>query len=777
MASSTPRSRPLPHYHIKTTVQFSRPDASNRGLDNAPAYLHPPGRGLLARLARSGWAALLFFVLASSVYTWPLVTRLQDTLPDWGDAADVGWRIGSIAQQLRLDPLHLYATKAFYPLTNGLALDELVTGQALLAAPFIWLTSNLTLAYNLLNFSSYVLSGFAMWLLVRRLTDSGTAGLVAGAIFAFSPWHIGQYGHLGLGAQEWMVFALYFLLRFLETSNASRRTLTGKSLLELSLFTIFFVLQALAVGYYAFFETILVGLFLAYYFAFGSGAAPRAWQVLRGKKATVDAFDWRRLARQFGLLALAGLVALAILIPFVLPFVQAQSQSGFERSLNEVSYWSAGVTSLLRTTTHSWLYAPVEVGLFGLQTSTERELYPGLVTLLLALAGIFAPLTWKAERRVTSAWLFGIVALTGLVLSFGPSFNLEAYGEGPTGIVLPYLWLYNYLPGFDALRVPQRFGMLMMLGLAVCAGYGVARLQLWSRKRAQANSLVAQRPRAVGGVALALVLAEFFAFGMPAVPTPTGAAAPPLYNWLASNDASKVIGKNDLLLELPVGQTDNPINTNPIYLVYGLSHNRPMLNGSSNIVPRGYDRLFYEMRRFPTPGTLDIIQGLGVKFVVVHTGGLLSDAKRQALGQEAAQGGRLQLVESFPDFTGGSRYKDEVYRVIPDSTRLKSMAEAIPTGSTVLLADQQAVNRRLYTTVIPALLGPSRIYFSPYTTIYDNIIGKIKPAQPGAKYDYVILYSNTDPAQYGYSASDMAAEVDLGDNNSVRVYHKYSKLP
>lgn len=731
----------------------------------------------MARLARSGWATLLFFMLASSLYTWPLVTRLQDTLPDWGDAADSAWRIGSISQQLRLDPLHLYATKAFYPLPNGLALDELLTGQGLLAAPFIWLTSNLTLAYNLLNFSSYVLSGFAMWLLVRRLTGSGTAGLVAGAIFAFSPWHVGQYGHLGLGSQEWMVFTLYFLLRFLETSSANRRTLTRKSLIELSLFTFFFVLQALVAGYYAFFEAILVGLFLAYYFVFGSGAARRGWQILRNERADIKVFERQKLAQQFGLVALAGLVALLVIAPFVLPFMQVQSQSGFERSLSEVSYWSAGVTSLLRTTTHSWLYAPVEEGLFGLQTSTERELYPGVTTLLLALVGIFAPLTWKAERRVTSARLFGIVALTGLVLSFGPSLNLDAYGEGSTGIALPYLWFYSYLPGFDALRVPQRFGMLMMLGLAVCAGYGVARLQMWSRKRAHANSLSTIGWNAVGSAALALVLVEFFAFGMPATPTPTGANAPPLYKWLASNDASQVIGKNDLLLELPIGQTDNPINTNPIYLLYGLSNGRPMLNGSSNIVPHGYDRLFYEMRRFPTPGTLDIIQGLGVKFVVVHTAGLLSDAKRQALVQEAARGGRLQLVESFPDFGGGSRYRDEVYRVKPDPTRLKTMAEAIPAGSTVLLADQQAVNRRLYTTIIPALLGPDRIYFSPYTTIYDNIIGKAERAQAGAKYDYVILYSNTDPAQYGYSASDMVATVDIGDNSSVRAYHKGSKLP
>src|SRR5205085_5953627 len=115
-----------------------------------------------------------------------------------------------------------YQTRAFYPLHNGLALDELLTGQGILAAPIIWLTGNQPLAFNLLNFLSYVLSGFAMWLLVRHLTGNGIAGLVAGTIFAFSPWHFGQYAHLGLGTQQWMVLALFFLVRFLESSAPAR---------------------------------------------------------------------------------------------------------------------------------------------------------------------------------------------------------------------------------------------------------------------------------------------------------------------------------------------------------------------------------------------------------------------------------------------------------------------------------------------------------------------------------------------------------------------------
>ena len=56
---------------------------------------------------------MLFFVLASALFTWPLVTHMSDTLPDWGDAADSAKNLGSIAMQLRTDPLHLYESLGF----------------------------------------------------------------------------------------------------------------------------------------------------------------------------------------------------------------------------------------------------------------------------------------------------------------------------------------------------------------------------------------------------------------------------------------------------------------------------------------------------------------------------------------------------------------------------------------------------------------------------------------------------------------------------------------
>jgi hypothetical protein len=703
-------------------------------------------------------------------------------LPDWADPADSSWRIGSMAGQLLADPLHLYQTTAFYPIHNGLALDELLTGQGLLAAPLIWLTGNPPLAFNVLVFLSYVLSGVAMWWLVRDLTGSSGAGLVAGLIFAFAPWHYEQFGHLGLSAQQWMVVALIFLRRFLLGSREAPRLLTGCALLNLGGFLFFAVLQALVAGYYAYFAAILFAFYGVYYLLGPAGIG--RW--LRTRLRADAAPAWRRLGGQGALLVGAGVLGLAVLLPFVWPFMQAQREFGFARSLQEASYWSAAPTSLLRTTPRSWLYAPVQVGLFGLETSSERAMYPGVAATVLALIGVVGGLRRQREAAADPAgaapartgrtgrgarWTFVALTLAGLILSFGPTLNLDAYGNQPTGLPLPYQWLYQFVPGFDALRVPARFGELFMLGLAVCAGYGIADFRLWLLERVKSAPAL-RTPQFATALVLVLIGVDYWAPGLPSVPTPTGAAAPALYQWLAGPEAARVIPRDALLLELPISTAERPINTNPITLMYGLAHGRPLLNGSANIIPPGYDRLFYQMRRFPTPATLDLAEGLGVQYLVVHTGGLLNDDRRAALTQEAAPGGRLTELARFPDPLGDATSQAVVYQLKPAPERWAAVGAWLPAGAEVLLADHPG-HRQLLTTVLPRLIGPDRRYFLAYSTVYAALMPSTRLATPGHTYPYAIFYSDPDsaaePAKYGYTPAE---RLPVGDDVGLAVYQK-----
>jgi hypothetical protein len=787
------------------------------------------GRIQRAAFGRSPWAALLFFTLAAAVFTWPLVTQMADTLPDLGDPADSAWRLGSIAQQLATDPFHLYHTAAFYPLDNGLAWDELLTGQGLLAAPIIWLTDNPPLAFNVLTFASYALSGFAAWLLVRYLTKSSAAGLLSGLVFAFSPWHNEQYPFLGLAAQQWMVFALFFLIRFTDASSRSRFMLNRRNLANLGLFTFFFVLQAIVAGYYAYQEAILVALYAGYHILFGSGLAAGTWTSLRHRLFAATERNGtiseerralagsgpgtsrrRRLVRlglQLTLIAVAGALAFSALMPFILPFMHVRDEYKFHRSLGEATFWSDELVDLTTTSPGSWLQVPISRLYPNRESSVTLVLYPGVSVVLFASIGLFMRRGRRGNNRSTNdiaesdvaparecAMLepsrlpgpvfFAVVSLVGLVLSLGPV--LKMHGQS-TGITLPYAWLYEHVPGFDAMRVPHRFGLLFMFGLAVCAGYGLERLLQYVQTRNNERrpgedqlgkmGMLARRASpgrsfALTITSLALVTSDYIAPGLGAVETGTGARTPSLYRWLAGPEAARIIARDDLMLELPIGKSNDrlPINTNPTYLMYGLSHGRPMLNGSANIIPAGYERLFFEMRRFPSSSTMDIIDALGVKFVVVHTSGLMSDAKRAQLEREAAPGGRLEQIISFPDYGGDPRFTDGVYRIVPHPERFSKLSAAIPPGSSVLLVDSPNTGRRLYTQILPRLIGANRRYFSTYKTIYDPLVGDIQDAEGRTTYDFVILYKFVNPASFGYSARDI---VDTGQNDMVWVYHKH----
>ncbi len=820
-----------------------------------PNILSRSGDNWLQKSA--GWLVLLLFLVTSLAFTWPLATNLGGALFDRSDATDTTWRMGSIARQLLNDPLHLYASNTFYPLKQNLQLDELVVGDGLLFAPVVWLSGNPVLAYNLLILSNFALSGFAMWLLVRHLTGSSGAGLVAGMIYAFSPWHQAQFAHGGLGAQAWMVFALYFLILFTQQPKA----LSRRALLYLGLFVFFFDLQILCAGYYAYFIAILCGFYLLYYFLtrftiydlrftisriFGSGKQSRAQpppteesfgevksraqppptkpktDLVEQSRAQPPPTDEPRdpklkiqnsptgqpygpkfkiLRFQFGLLAAAGVVALLILLPFIRPYVAAQQEYGFKRDLAETRYWSAAPPSLLRTVQRSWLYKPVQRGVLGAQSSGERVMYPGLITLGLALLGLFAGR--KTARGLR--WTFGLLALTALLLSFGPYFNLDEFGDRfrpqQLNIQLPYLWLYNLVPGFDSLRVPHRFAQLLMLALAVCAGFGVARLVPSSRfqvpptgqpygpsfKLGRSSKFKVQSSKFKEGfqkpetknsklkiqnskfkiqnsklktwlwtiLMIGLVGVEFFAPGLPQVATPMGEQAPAMYRWLADEVSRAEVSQDALLLELPVVGPPVPINSNPEYALYNLTYNRPMLNGTANILPPGYERLFNEIRDFPDLRSLDVAEGLGVKFLLVHGAAPpFDEAKRTALAKFVGPSGRLEVVKEFGT--------DVIYR-LKRSGRFDGAAQLIPPGAEVLVGDDNN-HKSLYPAGIINLIGSDRRYFSTYRTIYHP---QMQSAQPGKIYDYAIFYQGTNPTTYGYTASNL-----IWQNEIIQIYRK-----
>ncbi len=266
-----------------------------------------------SRWLDSAWRVTAFYTLAAIATTWPLVTRLTTSLPsDLGDPLlncfIIDWGVDHLRTLAdgNLGAFRDYwDAPIFHPEPLALAYSEHLFAQAIQAAPIVWATDNILLAYNFLFLSTFVLSGLGMYLLSRELTGSGAAGFVAGLLYAFALYRVAQYPHLQALSSQWLPFVFFGLRRFFVTG--SFRTLAGA--------TTALAAQNLSNGYYLIFFTPFVAAYCIYEIA--------------------DRRLWTNLRVLAGLTG-AGLLTILVTLPFLVPYLVLR-WSGFDaRALSEV---------------------------------------------------------------------------------------------------------------------------------------------------------------------------------------------------------------------------------------------------------------------------------------------------------------------------------------------------------------------------------------------------------------------------------------------------------
>ncbi|MEJ2733740.1 MAG: hypothetical protein P8189_09275 [Anaerolineae bacterium] len=562
-------------------------------------------------MRRATGAALLLFVVLSLVLTYPLPFHLADGVEDRQDALLNVWITAWDGHQLLNDPLHLFDANIFYPYPRTLAYSELLLGNGLLALPVTALTGNPVLGTNVALLLSFVLSGLGMYLLVRRLTRSPGAGLVAGVIFAFSAYRLTNLAQAQLLTTQWMPFALLSLYELMRRPRAR----------HVATLVLFFCLQALSSFYYA----ILLALAIA---VLGVGG----WIVgMREPR-----FGIRRRSGIHHLL-LAGVCSAVLILPFALPYFRVQRELGFERTLADSEPFSASLKQYGMVPTGSvihgrWLPSddtPIAGGY------PVDALFPGLVAVALAVWGLI-------RGRDGLRWWTLVLLIGSLVLSFGPRLYLAPGQAAGLDVTLPYAWLYAIVPGFKALRAPVRFDALVMLSLAVLAGYGVAALV---RGRAQGWLATSGALVLVGVV----VLESLVWPASRAEPVPVGEGIPPVYAWLAEQAPGPV-------LELPMAFT--PGGPQLEYQYLSTYHWRTTPDGYSGFIPPKHGQIVYEMERFPGERSVRLLQALGVRYVVVHS-------ERYPAARWLEMEEALSQVDDLVQV--GAMGADQVYEVQPRS--------------------------------------------------------------------------------------------------------------
>ena len=617
------------------------------------------------------WYACAAYAVTSLVATWPLVRGLGRDVPwDLGDSILNMWILSWDCEQIR----HIlggefsriatfFDANIFYPAPLTLAYSEHLIPQAIQIFPVYLLSGNPILCYNVLFLSSIVLAGVGMYLLVRELTGNELAAFIAGLLFAFAPYRLPQSGHLQVLTSQWMPFVLYGLLRYFHT----------RRLVPLAGAAIALTAQNLSSGYYLlFFMPFAVAFALWQVGQLGLWRDRRAWVELSGAALLVAAattpfllpyaslqgqgFAARSLTEVFRFSAdvysygtasseqllwgslmqtfpksegelFPGVVAvmLATIGAVVGSRSRAQSNDGNNHrppGSGTTSRWLAWIFGVLATAHAVAAVATLLVRRISLDTGLFVLRMSNVNQLLLRATAAFALLLLvsPAARARTRIFLrergyFVFVLLGAFWLSLGPI--PQSLGR-PVEIAAPYRLLFDYVPGFDGVRVPARFAMIVAFALSALAGYGAAWLS--QARLGRAILIVAAVVAVLEATRLPFIVNGAFAlrdFNTPEARLFRPGRAPAVYRELAQQPSDAV------LVELPLGPPDFDLRA----MFYSTVHWRRIVNGYSGFYPPQYGRLMTALFEIPRHPDLSIetLRSTGATHLILHEAAYRND--------------------------------------------------------------------------------------------------------------------------------------------------------
>src|SRR5712692_2343269 len=474
-------------------------------------------------MARQHAAAAALFIVLSIAMTWPLAPNLNRAVDGSSDPLLNSWILDWDWYAAFHRPLSLFNANIFYPARYSLAYSENLFGIAIFLFPLRASGVSPIAAHNLAMLGGFAFSGYAAWLLGRLITGSSLAGITAGIFYAFVPFRFTHLPHVQHVQGGTLPLLLAALLYYARSRTWTRAAFFGAAFL-------------------------FNGLANIHHLLFGSIAIAVTILIVRPPLA--------RIAVCVGIAAL-------ILAPFLYPYWAVDKMYGMQRSWQETMSFSAQPGDWIVSSVNNRFYAP----LHDSNVNPELWLFPGVLAIVLGALAIFS-----RERRSV------VIALTWVAIGFVGSLGLHTFF---------HRFLFTYVPGFRAIRVPARWAVIAYVGLAMLV--------------ALATAMIARRR-----IWIAPLLAAVFLIELHAAPIGWYMAqttVPAVERWIAA-------ARPRALIELPRSREYQVVFAST-------AHHRPIVNGVSGFTPPEYERVTALTDSWSDALARELAR-IGVSHIVVH---------------------------------------------------------------------------------------------------------------------------------------------------------------
>lgn len=379
-----------------------------------------------------------------------LVSNLSTNLLDWRDYPYIIWvMFQSVTHITSLDFANFFETNAFYPHKLTLMFSDILLPQTLILLPFLSLTQNIILSFNIMFLITFILNFVASFLFWKQIFKKDLIAFLGSLFFIFSPFFHLQLSHFQMLSLWPFLFAFYFLFKHEDAPKTRYLILIG-------LFTTIQFLSSVYLSVYLIFSI------LVFY----------SLKLLPSKRIKGTIFKLFVIC--FVFLLTSGI--------FIKGYLDMKNTYDIKRDIKEYITYSAHLsdyifTSQIKSVIHQspimklWNKADKN---WSLHSS-----FPGFLIFMLSLFGLFK--ISRDKQLVTISILlnrektfFLILVVAGFFFSLGPRLNFNGnYAHIP----LPYAVIIKFSPFAEALRVPSRWSFIFFLGLTYLSLLGINKLE------------------------------------------------------------------------------------------------------------------------------------------------------------------------------------------------------------------------------------------------------------------------------------------------------------